>query len=165
MSLKRLFCFLSAVLFGTLFSACDKPGLYPGGSLKDAPIECLVLNEGLLNTNAGALSVVYRDSTVVVDAFQDVNHRPMGDVAQSVTLINGKYFVAMNNSKKVEILDPVTFRSLGTIIIQAGGLSAADCAGVPYGSRRVGFAQSAGEDTYRRAVWRAPGIYFRSGMD
>ena len=121
MSLKRLFCFLSAVLFGTLFSACDKPGLYPGGSLKDAPIECLVLNEGLLNTNAGALSVVYRDSTVVVDAFQDVNHRPMGDVAQSVTLINGKYFVAMNNSKKVEILDPVTFRSLGTILYKQAG--------------------------------------------
>ncbi len=121
MSLKRFFRFLSVVLFGTLFSACDKPGLYPGGSLKDAPIECLVLNEGLLNTNAGALSVVYQDGSVVVDAFQDVNHRPMGDVAQSVTLINGKYFVAMNNSKKVEILDPVTFRSLGTILYRQAG--------------------------------------------
>lgn len=121
MSLKKNFRFLSAILFGVLFAACDKPGLYPGGALKDAPIECLVLNEGLLNTNAGALSVVYQDSSVVVDAFQDVNHRPMGDVAQSVTLINGKYFVAMNNSKKVEILDPVTFRSLGTILYKQAG--------------------------------------------
>lgn len=121
MILKRFFCFLSVAVSGMLFTACDKPGLYPGGSLKDAPIECLVLNEGLLNTNAGALSVVYRDSSVVVDAFQDVNHRPMGDVAQSVTLINGKYFVAMNNSKKIEILDPVTFRSLGTILYKQAG--------------------------------------------
>ena len=64
-----------------MLAACDKDGLYPGGSLQEGPIECLVLNEGLINTNEGCLSVVYRDSTVVVDAFQDANHRPMGDVA------------------------------------------------------------------------------------
>lgn len=104
-----------------MLAACDKDGLYPGGSLQEGPIECLVLNEGLINTNEGCLSVVYRDSTVVVDAFQDVNHRPMGDVAQSVTLINGKYFVAMNNSKKVEVMDPTTFQSLGTILYTQAG--------------------------------------------
>ena len=104
-----------------MLAACDKDGLYPGGSLQEGPIECLVLNEGLINTNEGCLSVVYRDSTVVVDAFQDVNHRPMGDVAQSVTLINGKYFVAMNNSKKVEVMDPTTFQSLGTILYAQAG--------------------------------------------
>ena len=82
----------------------------------DGSIEALVLNEGLINTNAGAISVIYKDGGVVVDAFQDVNHRPMGDVAQSITLINGKYFVAMNNSKKIEIIDPVTFKSVGTIL-------------------------------------------------
>ena len=104
-----------------MLAACDKDGLYPGGSLQEGPIECLVLNEGLINTNEGCLSVVYRDSTVVVDAFQDANHRPMGDVAQSVTLINGKYFVAMNNSKKVEVMDPTTFQSLGTILYTQAG--------------------------------------------
>ena len=104
-----------------MLAACDKDGLYPGGSLQEGPIECLVLNEGLINTNEGCLSVVYRDSTVVVDAFQDANHRPMGDVAQSVTLINGKYFVAMNNSKKVEVMDPTTFQSLGTILYTRAG--------------------------------------------
>ena len=104
-----------------MLAACDKDGLYPGGSLQEGPIECLVLNEGLINTNEGCLSVVYRDSTVVVDAFQDANHRPMGDVAQSVTLINGKYFVAMNNSKKVEVMDPTTFQSLGTILYAQAG--------------------------------------------
>ena len=102
-------------------AACDADGLYPGGELMDGEIECLVLNEGLINTNEGAISVVYRDSTVVADAFQSVNHRPMGDVAQSITLINGKYFVAMNNSKKVEIVDPTTFRSLGTILYTQAG--------------------------------------------
>ena len=111
----------AATVMALALSACDADGLYPGGELQDGPIECLVLNEGLINTNEGCLSVVYKDSTVVVDAFQDVNHRPMGDVAQSVTLINGKYFVAMNNSKKVEVVDPTTFRSLGTILYTQAG--------------------------------------------
>ncbi len=122
MFVKRLFYIQVIVWISVLFLSCDKPGLpYPGGIMGDGNIEALVLNEGLLNTNAGAISVIYRDSSVVVDAFQDVNHRPMGDVAQSITLINGKYFVAMNNSKKIEIVDPVTFESVGTILYTQAG--------------------------------------------
>ena len=102
--MKKWFYFLTIVWISMTLASCDKPGMpYPDGVLGDGDIEALVLNEGLINTNAGAISVIYKDSTVVVDAFQDVNHRPMGDVAQSITLINGKYFVAMNNSKKIEV--------------------------------------------------------------
>ena len=102
-------------------AACDKAGLYPDDGLQTSTVECLVLNEGLMNTNTGCLSVIYRDGGVTVDAFQDVNSRPMGDVAQSVTLINGKYFVALNNSKKIEVIDPETFRSEGTILYTQAG--------------------------------------------
>ena len=101
--------------------ACDKAGLYPDDGLQTSTVECLVLNEGLMNTNTGCLSVIYRDGGVAVDAFQDVNSRPMGDVAQSITLINGKYFVALNNSKKIEVIDPETFRSEGTILYTRAG--------------------------------------------
>lgn len=119
---KKWFCFLIILCIGTVLSSCDKPGMpYPDGVLGNGDIEALVLNEGLMNTNAGAISVIYKDGKVVVDAFQDVNHRPMGDVAQSITMINGKYFVAMNNSKKIEIIDPVTFKSEGTILYTQAG--------------------------------------------
>lgn len=120
--MKKWFYAIAAIGIILLPSACDKPGMpYPSGTIGDGNIECLVLNEGLLNTNAGAISVVSRDSSVVVDVFQDVNHRPMGDVAQSITLINGKYFVAMNNSKKIEIVEPSTFKSVGTILYTQAG--------------------------------------------
>lgn len=103
-------------------ASCDKLGMpYPVGVLGDGDIEALVLNEGLMNTNTGAISVIYNDGKVVEDAFQDVNHRPMGDVAQSITMINGKYFVAMNNSKKIEIINPGTFKSEGTILYTRAG--------------------------------------------
>lgn len=122
MFVKKLFHFLVILWISTVVVSCDKPGMpYPDGIMGDGSIEALVLNEGLINTNAGAISVIYKDGGVVVDAFQDVNHRPMGDVAQSITLINGKYFVAMNNSKKIEIIDPVTFKSVGTILYTQAG--------------------------------------------
>ena len=122
MFMKKWFYFLTIVWISMTLASCDKPGMpYPDGVLGDGDIEALVLNEGLINTNAGAISVIYKDSTVVVDAFQDVNHRPMGDVAQSITLINGKYFVAMNNSKKIEVVNPVTFKSEGTILYTQAG--------------------------------------------
>ena len=119
---KRLFYVFTIVWIGITLVSCDMPGVpYPGGMMGEGEIEALVLNEGLINTNAGSISVIYRDSSVVADVFQDVNHRPMGDVAQSITLINGKYFVAMNNSKKIEIIDPITFKSVGTILYTQAG--------------------------------------------
>lgn len=36
-------------------------------------------------------------------------------------MINGLYFVAMNNSRRIEILDPVTFKSVGNIRYKESG--------------------------------------------
>ena len=122
MFVKRLFYIFAIIWLGITLVSCDKPGVpYPRGMMGEGDIEALVLNEGKLNSNTGTISVIYKDGNVVADAFQDVNHRPMGDVAQSITLINGKYFVAMNNSKKIEIVDPVTFKSVGTILYTQAG--------------------------------------------
>ena len=56
------------------------------------------------------------------DVFRVVNNRPLGDVAQSITMINGKYFIALNNSKKIEIVNSKTFESEGTILYTQAGL-------------------------------------------
>lgn len=122
MFLKKCFNFLLCAVIAVLFVACDSDGEdYPGGPVGKGNIEAIILNEGLINTNMGAISLLYRDGTVVPDVFRDVNKRPLGDVAQSITRINGKYFVALNNSKKIEIVDPGTFRSLGTILYSQAG--------------------------------------------
>ena len=91
MFVKRLFYIFAIIWLGITLVSCDKPGVpYPRGMMGEGDIEALVLNEGKLNSNTGTISVIYKDGNVVADAFQDVNHRPMGDVAQSITLINGK---------------------------------------------------------------------------
>ena len=122
MQLRRLFYLLIALCLCMSFLSCDKQGMpYPEGIMGNGDIEAIVVNEGGINSNAGCISLIYKDSTVVVDVFQDVNHRPLGDVAQSIAMINGKYFVALDNSKKVEVIDPITFKSLGTILYSQAG--------------------------------------------
>ena len=95
MFLKKCFYFLVCAGIAVLSVACDSDGEdYPGGPVGNGNIEAIVLNEGLINTNMGAISLLYKDGTVVPDVFRDVNRRPLGDVAQSLTKINGNYFVA-----------------------------------------------------------------------
>ena len=120
---KRLFRCAVALWLCASVLACDKEGTpYPGGDFsKLGEIEALVLNEGRINTNTGGISLIYKDKNVIADVFQEVNQRPLGDVAQSITMINGKYFVALDNSKKIEVVDPRTFVSLGTILYEQAG--------------------------------------------
>lgn len=116
-SLLRL---LSVFALMSLFS-CEYEEDFPAG-VGDGHIEAIVLNEGKYGTNMGAISVLYKNGMVTPDVFRVVNNRPLGDVAQSLTLINGKYFITLNNSKKIEIVDPKTFRSEGTILYTQAGL-------------------------------------------
>lgn len=112
-------------LFGALLvlslSACEYEDDFPAG-VGEGNIEAIVLNEGRIGTNMGAISVLYRNGMVSPDVFRVVNNRPLGDVAQSITMINGKYFVTLNNSKKIEIVNPSTFKSEGTILYTQAGL-------------------------------------------
>lgn len=120
MQKKRVLRLLFAVMMLS-FSACEYGDDFPAG-VGEGNIEAIVLNEGRIGTNMGAISVLYRNGMVSPDVFRVVNNRPLGDVAQSITKINGKYFIALNNSKKIEIVNPQTFKSEGTILYTQAGL-------------------------------------------
>ena len=111
---------LAALL--SVVCACDKIPELPSFEGEDGnKAVMIVVNEGLFTTNTAALSVIYADGTVHYDVFRAVNRRPLGDVAQSMTEINGHYFVAVNNSRRIEILDPKSFRSVGSIRYSRAG--------------------------------------------
>ena len=113
MLFKKILCFFIFAVIAGLFTACDSAGTdYPYGPVSQGNIEALVLNEGGINQNMGGISVLNKDGSVIPDIFREVNHRPLGDVAQSITKINGKYFVTLDNSKKIEVIDPETFGSV-----------------------------------------------------
>ena len=115
--MKKLFLFV--LLSAGILVSCSKDE--PTTPNLESEIKMIVVNEGGMGNGFGALTAITYDGTSREDFFRDVNGRPMGDVAQSITCINGKYFVAMNNSQKVEVVEPQTFKSLGTILYKQAG--------------------------------------------
>lgn len=87
----------------------------------DAPITMgdggvYIINEG--NFGWGNAGVSYFDSetdAVVDDLFQPANGEGLGDVCQSMRLFNGRAYVVVNNSNKVEVVEPNTFGRIATI--------------------------------------------------
>lgn len=75
-----------------------------------------IVNEGnYMWSNASVSYYDFVDGKYYEDIFNEVNHRPLGDVAQSITVTNGKAYIVVNNSNKVEIVDLTNFASLGVI--------------------------------------------------
>ena len=146
---KNSLFFIFAVIAG-LFTACDSAGTdYPYGPVSQGNIEALVLNEGGINQNMGGISILNKDGSVIPDIFREVNHRPLGDVAQSITKINGKYFVTLDNSKKIEVIDPETFGSVGTF---------------PDRSYRIRSGETTGAYPDCGTLWRTSGIYLHTAI-
>jgi hypothetical protein len=111
MHLHRLWPFLILLLL----TACEDPGsdLFP--SRYDEGV--FVVNEG--NYNAGNASLTYfrrsdARSFNGVYALEN-NNLPLGDVAHSMTVHNGRGYVVLNNSNKVEVVDLATLQRVGTI--------------------------------------------------
>ncbi len=106
------------ILIG-LFSSCDKtPNITPNSYV---PIDSMahgifVCNEGnfqwanaslgFYNTNTGSMQD---------DIFKSNNQRSLGDVLQSICLLQNKVYLVVNNSQKIEVVDSKTFKSTATI--------------------------------------------------
>jgi YVTN family beta-propeller protein len=107
---------LASALFITMFSACKKDETeevvvtenYKG---------VLVVNEGgFLKSNA-TVGIYKPGSGDYFDAFKKANDRPLGDVIQSVSLINDRYYIVVNNSNKIEVVNKSDFKSVATITV------------------------------------------------
>ncbi len=75
-----------------------------------------VVNEG--SYGAGNSSVSYLNlqaGTMSNDVFAISNGFPLGDVAQSMTILNNKGYIVVNNSQKIEVVDLNNMLSIATI--------------------------------------------------
>ncbi|MBC3541888.1 YncE family protein [Rufibacter sediminis] len=75
-----------------------------------------ILNEGNYGTPTAEVSYLSPDEkTFLPDLFNQVNNRPLGDAAQSITFVGDKAYIAVNNSEKIEVVDAYSFVSKGVI--------------------------------------------------
>lgn len=78
-----------------------------------------ILNEGGFNAGNASMSYYYtagaNAGTVVNDVFQSANNVPLGDVANSVSGINGRMYVVVNNSNRISVINPANMVVTHTI--------------------------------------------------
>ncbi len=109
--IKRLLLFVA-----TAVVACTKvdEGTF---DVSSENIRAVIVNEGQFGAGTGSISALYNDNTYQNDLFRSVNSRPIGDVPQSIKRIGQNYYIPVNNSNKVEVIDATTFCSVETMVL------------------------------------------------
>ena len=109
--LKQRIAIIVAILLGTgMFNSCKKSDITPPEPLPESGF--FVVCEG--NFNWGNASISSYDETndaLTQNYFSSVNGYSLGDVAQSMTENEDFYFIVVNNSAKVEVVDKENFNS------------------------------------------------------
>lgn len=113
----RLFNWLLLVVFASTLFACESDdavsppivqGKYSSG--------VFIVNEGNFGTDNSAISFYDRAlGTVQNNIFKEVNDRPLGNTAQSMSIIDTLAYIVVNASNKLEVVSYATFTSKGGI--------------------------------------------------
>lgn len=110
---------LFAIVLGLqLMVACDdKPtpkDEFPIPSKQEGVV--FIANEGNYQFGNATISTIDRNTNNVFDnVFESVNNRKLGDVLQSILVHQGLVYLVVNNSQKIEIINPTNYVYAGTI--------------------------------------------------
>jgi YVTN family beta-propeller protein len=105
----------SSLLF-LLFSSCIKEKI-PDYIFPKAQNGVFVVNEGnYLWSNASLTYIDLEKDTVYNDIFAKKNNIPIGDVAQSMVIIDSLAYICVNNSGYIIVINPKTFDYITQII-------------------------------------------------
>lgn len=109
--MKSLFFLLLCCL---LFSACtEEPPITEAGLYSEG---VFTVNEGIFGQTSGTITYYNRtNGTTENKIFKQANSRDLGDVVQSMSFHNGKAYIVVNNSNKIEVADENTFEERAQI--------------------------------------------------
>ena len=107
----KKFVVLAAVSAMVLFQSCQKD---PDPVIKAGADGFFVVNEGSYGNSNSSISFYDRKTnTMTNNVFAVKNGRPLGDQSQSMTVFEGKGYIVVQNSSKVEVINATTVRGLG----------------------------------------------------
>lgn len=96
-----------------LIGCKEKPDPQPQIDYADG---VLIINEGNFQGGNASLSFLRRgDDSLVHNIFTLENARPLGDVAQSITVIGNRAYIVVNHSGKIEVVDLPSLESRCTL--------------------------------------------------
>lgn len=110
----------SSSIAATLVAGCVKPN----DPKPDAPLPkpgasgFYVVNEGQFNKKNASISFFDKaTNSATINYYQKQTGKELGDQAQSMTIYNGKGYIVVQNSQKVEVVDMTVFTSQGALKI------------------------------------------------
>lgn len=114
---KQILTYLLVWQLGLLISCDDKPqNVDPIVIPPPKKGAVWIANEGNFQMGNASLTVLDLEKKELYDnVFEKNNNRKLGDVFQSINLINNLAYLVINNSQKIEICKPSTFESVGII--------------------------------------------------
>jgi|GEM_PF-5753826 len=75
-----------------------------------------IINEGIFSQGNASLSFYdYEKDSMYNDLFYSINSRPLGDVFQNLVFNQGKAYLVMNYSNKIEVADSASMKSITTV--------------------------------------------------
>ncbi len=75
-----------------------------------------IVNEGNFNAGNASIDLYSKDSNKVIkNIFTLVNNRPLGDVANSMSIVNQKGYIILNGSAKIEVINANNAKSIASI--------------------------------------------------
>ncbi len=115
-SLIIIACKVISVIF--LLSSC-KDSVIEKSITEIKPGQGLfVSNEGTFSYGNASLHYINLENdslNTYDDLFKPANNRPLGDIFQSMSIIDNLAWLVVNNSGKIEVINPTTFKSVATI--------------------------------------------------
>ena len=102
----------ASLLALTSCGSSDNPS--PDSGVSDV----FVVNEGVFQKSDAKIAGFNSNTGKVVtaDLFQSTNNQPLGDVAQSMTVVEDRAYIVVNNSNKVEVVTMPSLKQVGPAI-------------------------------------------------
>ncbi len=117
---KNIHLFLQAIIIAVTISSCVPDTPKPKEEeLIASGRRVYIANEGSLGNGNASLSIYLPDSSKMYNnVYKDINRTPIGDILQSICVINNQIYLVVNNSDKILVLDGATYKLKQTISVQ-----------------------------------------------
>lgn len=102
--------FIASISVAVLLGACTKKNADTIAPILTFDYGIFIVNEGPYGSGTGTISYFSKGlNTLTNDLFQSKNNYPLGNVVQSMNIINNKAYIVVNNANKIEVADANSF--------------------------------------------------------
>ena len=103
------------IVIGLILASCQNDSIRPNINVGLYERGYFITNEGNFGTGNGSLSFISENGAVSNNIFEQKNSFSLGDVVQSMEIINEKAYIVVNNSSKIEVANIDSMTHVATI--------------------------------------------------